>query len=235
MSLWQSGLGALGLFAASLIGGLSAETLAAIFLKKKGRLLNGSAVLESLLFALLLPAQTPYGLAASGAFFGLWIGREIFGGLAAGPFQAALVGRVLLEACFPWVFSPEVVIFGNGGLAVLAVLAGAAFLLFQKLISWEAPLLYLTALSILFLPSEAGIRSVLFSPFVLFSAFFLLIDPAAAPLSVLGRRIFAGMAGIAVLLFNQQGGTSTPFVYALLMAEILTPWLDRLIRPARTL
>ncbi|HLD49686.1 MAG TPA: RnfABCDGE type electron transport complex subunit D [bacterium] len=231
ISLWQAGLNALGIFAASLIGGLAAEILTEIFLKKKIKLLDGSSVLNSLLFALMVPPHAPYGMAAAGAFFGLLIGREIFGGLAAGPFLPALVGRVFLESCFPRVFLPQAVIFGNGWLAVIAILAGTVFLFSRKLIFWEAPLLYLAVLSILFLPSEAGIRAVLFSPFVLFSAFFLLTDPASAPLSVLGRRIFAGIAGMAVFLFNPEGA-SAPFVYALLTAEILTPWLDRLIRPS---
>lgn len=234
ISLWQSGLNALGIFAAAWMGGLAAETLTEIFLKKKIKLLDGSAVLNSLLFALMLPSQTPYGMAAAGSFFGLLIGREIFGGLAAAPFQAALVGRVFLEACSPWVFAPPAVIFGNSGLAGIAVLMGVAFLLFRKLISWEVPLIYLAALSFLFLPSEAGIRAILFSPFILFSAFFLLTDPASAPLSALSRRLFAGMAGLAVFLFN-RGEASTPFVYALLTVEILTPWLDKWIRPARAL
>lgn len=232
--LWQSGFNALGLFAASLIGGLAAETLAGTFLKKRIKLLDGSTVLNSFLFALLLPSQAPYGMAAGGAFFGFLIGREIFGGMAAGPFQPALAARVLFEACFPWVFSPDAVIFGNGGLAAAALLAGAVFLLFQKLITWDTPLIYWAALSVLFLSSGSG-AAAFFSPFVLFSAFFLLTDPSSAPLSVLGRRIFAGTAAMAVFLFNPGGGASSPFVCGLLTAEILTPWLDRLIRPAARL
>ena len=40
------------------------------------------------------------------------------------------------------------------------------------------------------------------------------------------------MKGRVVVTFALMMVMSAPFVYALLTAEILTPWLDRLIRPS---
>lgn len=225
--VWHSGLKALGIFTASLAGGLAAEILAETFLKKKLKLSDGSAVLNCLLFALMIPPGAPFWMPAAGAFFGLLIGREIFGGLAAGLFLPALVGRIFLEACFPSSISSSAVLFGGGWPAGIAVLAGAVLLISWKLIFWEAPLFYLASIFIFFLVFRPG----LFSPALFFSAFFLLTDSASTPVSVWGRRIFAAAAGMGVFFFNQWGAPM-PFVVALLTAEILTPWLDRLTRPA---
>ena len=230
--LFRSGFNALGILTASLLGGLAAEAVSKNFLKKKLRLWDGSSVLNSLLFALILPSGVPYWRAAAGAFFGLFIGREIFGGLAAAPFQSALAGVAFLEICFPSDFLQPAVLFGNSGFAVMAVLAGAFFLFLKKLIVWEVPFFYLASALIFFLPFEPEVWPALFSPAILFSAFFLLTDSTAAPVSVFGRRVFAVFSGTALFFFDKMG-VHTPFVYALLTVNALSPWIDRAVRPKR--
>lgn len=234
ISLWRAGLPGLGICTASLLAGMAAEAALEILLKKKIRLSDGSCVLSSLLFAVMIPPAVPFWLAALGAFFGIMMGREIFGGLGVHPFHPALVGRVFLEVSFPLFFSQQAQLFESGPFELTAVVAGAVFLFSQKIISWDTPVFYLAGLCLLSLFLGRSPAALLFSPAILFSAFFILTDPVPAPVSRSGRRLFAAAAGGAVLIFEKTG-VSGPFAYALLMASLLSPWLDRFFRQGHSL
>ncbi|OQX82628.1 MAG: hypothetical protein B6D53_04110 [Candidatus Omnitrophica bacterium 4484_49] len=75
-----------------------------IFLKLRNRtpdLLDGSAVVTAILFALIMPPESPNWLVALGAFFGIVFGKQVFGGLGYNIFNPALIGRAFLMAAYP--------------------------------------------------------------------------------------------------------------------------------------
>lgn len=68
---------------------------------KKTSVLDGSAMITGLLLAYNLPPGAPLWLAAAGSFFGVAVGKQLFGGLGFNIFNPALVGRAFLMASWP--------------------------------------------------------------------------------------------------------------------------------------
>jgi len=62
---------------------------------------DGSAVITGLLYGLVLPPALPLWMVVVGAFICMGLGKWLFGGLGANPFNPALVGRATLQAAFP--------------------------------------------------------------------------------------------------------------------------------------
>jgi len=69
-------------------------------LRRKRFIMDGSAVITGLLFALTLPPRLPLWMAALGSFFAIAIAKEAFGGLGYNIFNPALAGRAFLAMCF---------------------------------------------------------------------------------------------------------------------------------------
>jgi len=62
---------------------------------------DGSAVVTGILLALNLPPTSPWWLTLLGAVIAIAIGKQVYGGLGANPFNPALVARVALLISFP--------------------------------------------------------------------------------------------------------------------------------------
>ena len=70
-------------------------------LRRKRFIMDGSAVITGLLFALILPPRLPIWMTVIGAVFSIAIAKEAFGGLGYNIFNPALAGRAFLSVCFP--------------------------------------------------------------------------------------------------------------------------------------
>ena len=60
-----------------------------------------SATITGLLYGLTLPPTLPLWMVAVGGIIAIALGKALFGGLGANPFNPALVGRAVLQATFP--------------------------------------------------------------------------------------------------------------------------------------
>ncbi len=70
-------------------------------LRRKRFIMDGSAVITGLLFALILPPRLPIWMTVLGVAFSIAIAKEAFGGLGYNIFNPALAGRAFLSVCFP--------------------------------------------------------------------------------------------------------------------------------------
>ncbi len=84
---------------------------------------DGSAIVTGLLLAMNLPPSAPLWLAALGSFVAILIGKQVYGGLGANPFNPALVGRVFLTASFPLLMTSWVLPAGYDAIATATPLA----------------------------------------------------------------------------------------------------------------
>ncbi len=93
-----------GLYALILILVSTAVCVLTEFISKKLRkrpfIMDGSAVVTGILFALILPPRIPIWMAVIGAVFAIAIAKEGFGGLGYNIFNPALVGRAFLAVAF---------------------------------------------------------------------------------------------------------------------------------------
>ena len=132
--------------------------------------------------------------------------------------------------------------FGNqlGGLGevhVAALLAGAAFLLLRRQISWEIPAGFVAGLLltawIYRMLDPAAYAPPLFHLLAgggIFGAFFLATDPASTPVGRIPSLLFGLIAGAMVIIIRVYGIYPDGVPFAILLANLFTPLLDR-IRP----
>ena len=210
----------------ALVSALLAEAGMRRVLEKRSSLYDGSAVITALLLALLLPPSLPLGMTAVGSVVATLLGKEIFGGLGQNPFNPTLVGIAFLMACFPIPSSPLA-----SPLAAAAVLAGGLLALVKRLMNWEIPFLYLASLSLVSMVFKQ--EPPLLQMSVLLGAFFLVTDPVTGPLTRPARRYSALAAGAVTAALQPFSNSLGAVTYAILLANALSPWLDRWCRPRR--
>ncbi len=104
ISIYMFGMRAVTLVVVTILTGLAFEYA---FLRLKGdknigaTVLDGSALVTSLLLALNLPPGSPVWMMAVGSFVAIVIAKHTFGGLGYNIFNPALVARVFLLISFP--------------------------------------------------------------------------------------------------------------------------------------
>lgn len=87
------------------------------------RVSDGSAIVTGMLLAMNLPASSPLWMAALGSAVAILIGKQVYGGLGANPFNPALVGRVFLTASFPALMTKWTLPAGYDAIATATPLA----------------------------------------------------------------------------------------------------------------
>ncbi|HDL89970.1 MAG TPA: RnfABCDGE type electron transport complex subunit D [Thermodesulforhabdus norvegica] len=80
---------------------ITEAVILAVRKKKVSTIMDTSALLTGILFALTLPPSVSFGTAAIGAFIAVAVGKQVFGGFGQNIFNPALVGRAFLQAAFP--------------------------------------------------------------------------------------------------------------------------------------
>ena len=76
-----------------------------------------------------------------------------------------------------------------------------------------------------------GALFTLLSGGLLLGAVFMASDPVTSPLSPRGAWIFAAGAGVLVVLIRFWGGLPEGVMYAILLANAVSPHIDALVQP----
>jgi electron transport complex protein RnfD len=166
--------------------------------------------------------------------FGIFVGKELFGGMGQYVFHPALVSQAFLYASFQqtdptaWTIAG---LMGGSFAGTLTLLFGGLFLLSQRLFYWEIPLLFagVTVAGAFLLGFDLSVAVL--SSGILFVAFFIIPEPVTLPMTRWGARWYAVGAGLLIL--GLMGGARAPHIlpFALLVMNALTPWIDARIRP----
>jgi electron transport complex protein RnfD len=135
------GIRSLFIIMASIISAVLTEAAILAVRKKDIAISDGSAVLTGLLLAYNLPPGVPIWMPILGSFFGIAIGKQVFGGLGHNIFNPALCGRAFLMLSWP-LYMTE---WQNPRLAVDAVTTATPlrlyrfkeFILLDKLTYWD--------------------------------------------------------------------------------------------------
>ncbi len=92
------GLRFVAMIVVSYAAGLTVEALFAM-VRKEG--INEGFFVTGILFPLILPPNLPLWMVAVGVAFGVFMGKELFGGTGRNLFNPALVGRCFLALAYP--------------------------------------------------------------------------------------------------------------------------------------
>lgn len=85
----------------SMAAAVAAEYLYSLLLKRRNTIVDGSALVTGMLFAMTLPVSAPYWLAAAGSAFAIIVAKLMCGGLGQNIFNPALFARAFALILFP--------------------------------------------------------------------------------------------------------------------------------------
>ena len=85
----------------SMAAAVAAEYLYNLVLKRRNTIIDGSALVTGMLFALTLPVSVPYWMAAVGSAFAIIVAKLMCGGLGQNIFNPALLARAFMLLIFP--------------------------------------------------------------------------------------------------------------------------------------
>jgi len=94
--LFYYGMPALGVISLSIAFAIIWELAFNLVAKRPITVGDGNAALIGMLFAMLLPATSPWWLVITGTFVAIVIGKQIYGGIGANPFNPVLVAVAML-------------------------------------------------------------------------------------------------------------------------------------------
>jgi len=290
-AVWCFGLKALLVLATAVLSCLLTERLACALSGRASSLGDGSVAITGLLYGLTLPPGLPLWMVAVGGVIGVGLGKALFGGLGANPFNPALVARAFLQAAFPvamtsWLpplagerftslpgstlaapfsravvdgwsgatplagfkFSGELTALGDlatgavagslGETSGVLILLGGAWLVARNMMSWRIP----AGLFAVVAGASALLHAVapeayappgfmLFSGGLMLGAVFMATDMVASPMTGTGCLLYGALIGALVMVIRVWGGMPEGVMYAILLANAVSPHIDRWIRP----
>jgi Na+-translocating ferredoxin:NAD+ oxidoreductase subunit D len=222
----------LRVFLICLVSAIAFEFLATKLFWKKENLQNGEAVLTAALFSLLMPSKCPSEVVVLGVFMVVFAAKELLGGADSYPLHPLFLARIFLQLCFPKVMSEPMILVGSGNVWTLAGLGiGGIILLKQKQGYWETPVLFMSVCFICEALFGGQGTPVAFFSGVLLTSFFLLADPVTLPLTRKGTALFVLGAALLSSRLNPEGFSIHSAGYAVLLMNLLTPWLDVWLKP----
>ena len=118
-----------------------------------------------------------------------------------------------------------------GETSALALLVGAIYLLWRRVIDWRIPLAYLGSVLGLALLFGRDPFFNLLAGGVILGAFFMATDYVTSPVTKKGRWIFGAGCGIFTIIIRFYGGYPEGVCYSILIMNMLTPLIDKFSIP----
>ena len=127
-----------------------------------------------------------------------------------------------------------------GEISAIALLIGAIYMLFRKIITWHIPAGYLGSAiifsGILWLADPLHFIDPLFhlvTGGMMLGVFFMATDMVTSPMSAKGQLIFGAGAGILTILIRVFGAYPEGVSFAILIMNAFVPLIDRGFKPKR--
>lgn len=121
-----------------------------------------------------------------------------------------------------------------GETSAILLLIGAAYLIIRNVIDWKIPAVYITttAIMLVLLGVDAGnlVYHILGGGLIL-GAFFMATDYSSAPVTPMGRIIFAVGCGLLTALIRVKGGMPEGVSYSILIMNVAGPVIEKWTKP----
>lgn len=125
-----------------------------------------------------------------------------------------------------------------GETSAVFLMLGGIYLAWKKMLNWRIPvsilLIVLIFSGILYAMDSKAYPSPAFTLFaggLILGAVFMATDMVSSPVTPLGVWIYGAVIGILVVLIRYWGGLPEGVMYAILIANAISPHIDNLIRP----
>ena len=114
-----------------------------------------------------------------------------------------------------------------GETSAVAILIGAAYLLYKGTITWHIPFSYMGTVFFMALVLGQDPLFHLFSGGLMLGAFFMATDVVTSPVTKSGRLIFGCGAGLITIIIRQFGGYPEGVCYSILLMNSLSPLIEK--------
>ncbi len=119
-----------------------------------------------------------------------------------------------------------------GEVSALALLLGAGYLLYRKVITWHIPVAFIgTAAIYSFVAGGAPVSAQLLTGGLILGACFMATDYVTSPITNLGKLIFGCGCGLICMLIRQFGSYPEGCSFAILIMNAVAPLIDRWTQP----
>lgn len=259
------GVRALGIILISVATCVLTEYVYEYLMHKKITIFDYSAAVTGLLLALNLPASVPWWIPVIGGIFAILIVKQLFGGLGQNFMNPALAARCFLLISFTGRMTsftydgitgatPLAMLKGGesvdvlrmflgttsgtiGETSALAILIGALFLLWNRVIDMRIPGTYLGSF-VIFVLLFGGhgfdlsyLGAQLFGGGLMLGAFFMATDYVTSPITKRGQLIYGCILGILTGIFRIFGSSAEGVSYAIIFSNLLVPLIERVTIP----
>ncbi len=249
---------------AAIAGTVGTEYLFGLY-RKKTTITDLSAVVTGLLLSLNLPVGIPLWMAALGGVFAILVVKMLFGGLGQNFMNPALAARCFLLISFPTAMAnfncdaytgatPLAVLKEGGQVDVLsmvigrtagtigetsmiALLAGACFLILMGVIDLRIPGSYIVTFS-LFVVLFGGrgfdlpyLAAQLSGGGLMLGAFFMATDYVTRPITIKGQYVFGVLLGLLTGVFRIFGPGAEGVSYAIILGNLVVPLIEKWTKP----
>ncbi len=127
-----------------------------------------------------------------------------------------------------------------GEVSALALLLGAVYLFWKRVITWHTPLTYLGTVVVLsgafWIADPSRYPSPLFhlvTGGLILGAFYMATDMVSSPVTTRGMLVFGIGCGVLTVLIRLFGGYPEGVSFAILLMNAATPLIDRYTRPKK--
>lgn len=263
--VYNFGLRALLLIAVCIATCVASEWIFEKIVHKKSTIKDLSAVVTGLLLALNLPHTLPIWQAVLGSVFAIVIVKMLFGGLGQNFMNPALGARCFLLISFASSMTSftydgvtgatPLALLKNGEsvdtmkmflgttagtigeTSVIAILAGAIFLILMGVINLRIPASYILSFVVFILIfSGKGfdvnyLVAQLCGGGLMLGAFFMATDYVTSPITPLGQIVFGILLGILTGLFRLFGANAEGVSFAIILGNLLVPIIEKYTIP----
>ena len=118
-----------------------------------------------------------------------------------------------------------------GEVYIPAILIGLVYLFVRRVITWHAPVGYAaTVLAVSWIAGQNPLSALLCGG-VIFASVYMVTDYTTTPVTNLGKLIFGIGTGLITMLIRYKGGYPEGVTYAILLMNILVPYIEKITAP----
>ncbi|MDO5409309.1 MAG: RnfABCDGE type electron transport complex subunit D [Lachnospiraceae bacterium] len=125
-----------------------------------------------------------------------------------------------------------------GETSAIALLVGAAYMLYKKVISWRIPVTYIATVAVFALIFGADgmfnfqyMLAHVLGGGLIFGAFFMATDYVTSPITPNGQIVFGICLGLLTGIFRIFGGSAEGVSYAIIFCNLLVPLIEKFTMP----
>ena len=261
--VFQFGVNALLVLLITVAACVLSELVFEKIMKKPVTIADMSAVVTGMILGLNMPADIPLWIPVLGGIFAIIIVKQLYGGLGQNFMNPALAARCFLLISFAgkmstftldgWSGATPLAVLKTGGsvdvaamfigkipgtigeVSVIALLIGAAYLVFKKVISLRIPVTYIVTVAVfVFIFGQQDMNFVLAhicGGGLIFGAFFMATDYETSPITPKGQIVFGILLGVLTGLFRLFGGSAEGVSYAIIISNLLVPLIEKVTLP----